>query len=220
MRKTKFINGQYYHIYNRGVDKRNIFINRNDYERFLLCLRLLNDEEGGQMLLWRDFKRTNPRAKLLDFSKLNSIKKPLVEFNAYCLNPNHMHFIIKQISHAGIRKFMHKIGTSYTNYFNIKYERSGSLFQGPFKSIPIDSNEYLLYLSAYINRNYFIHGYGQDTWKYSSLLDYLGKRRNDLCSLEPILSQFDNNVKKYEEFLCDNALYMKEVKETKRYLLE
>lgn len=115
---------------------------------------------------------------------------------------------------------MHKIGTGYTNYFNKKYKRSGSLFQGPFKSIHIDSNEYLLYLSAYVNKNNFIHGYNLVDWKYSSLLDYLGKRAGTLCNKESIMVQFNNDIERYKEFLENNALYLKEKKESTKYLLE
>jgi len=81
---------------------------------------------------------------------LNKVDK-LVDVVCYCLNSNHYHMILKQKSNDGIKKFMHKLGTSYTMYFNKKLKRSGSLFQGKFKSIHIDSNEYLLYLSAYVN---------------------------------------------------------------------
>ncbi len=118
---------------------------------------------------------------------------------------------------------MHKIGTAYPMYFNKKNERSGALFQGRFKAIHVDSNDYLLYLSAYVNRNYFIHGYhgeiSQGEWKYCSALDYLGKRNGTLCKKGVILDQF-RNVKDYEIFLNDNALHLKEKKELEKYLLE
>ena len=87
----------------------------------------------------------------------------LVEIVAYCLNPNHYHLIVKQISEKGIERFMQKIGTGYTNYFNKRYERSGALFQGKFKSIHIDSNEYLLHLSVYVFENRLGSLSGHDT---------------------------------------------------------
>ncbi|KKQ62364.1 MAG: hypothetical protein US82_C0013G0034 [Parcubacteria group bacterium GW2011_GWC1_38_22] len=109
-----------------------------------------------------------------------------------------------------------KLGTGYTNYFNKKYERSGSLFQGKFKAIHVDSNEYLLYLSAYVNRNYFIHGY-QKEWKYCSELYYLGKRNGTLCDKKVILDQFYEN--NYKNFLYTNSQYLKEKKELMHYCL-
>lgn len=220
MRKTEFANGEYYHIYNRGVDKREVFSDTKDYERFLLSMNLLNDERDGLMLEWRDILRVNPRAKLLDFQELSSRINPRVEFNCYCLNPNHYHFILKQLRDDGVKTFMHKLSTSYTNYFNVKNDRSGSLFQGPFKAVHIDSNEYLLYLSAYVNKNNFIHGYNKnDRWPYSSLPDYLGERKNKLINKNPILKQF-NNIEQYKEFLKNNSLYMRKKKELEKYLIE
>ena len=151
---------------------------------------------------------------------LASGRKPLVEIIAYCLNPNYYHFILKQLEERGIEKYMHRIGTSHTKYFNQKNNRSGSLFQGAFKSIYIDSNEYLLYVSAYVNKNNFIHGYTKDdNWLYSSWPEYLGKVSPGICSKEIILDQFKNGSE-YKEFVDTNALYLKDKKEAEKYLLE
>ena len=113
---------------------------------------------------------------------------------------------------------MQKLGTSYTMYFNKRHKRNGSLFQGKFKSIHIDSNEYLLYLSAYVNYNNFIHG-GSKNWEYSSVQDFLGERNGTLCDKDVILDQF-RNVDDYKEFLDNNALYLKEKKKIEKYILE
>ena len=222
MRKIEFANEEYYHIFNRGVDKRNIFIDTRDYERFLLAMDLLNDENDGLMIGWRDYKKSNPKSSLKDFLKLGFRKREsLIEIIAYCLNPNHYHFILKQEKDKGIEKFMHKIGVSHSKYFNKKNKRSGSLFQGKFKAVHIDSNEYLLYLSAYVNKNNFIHGYNNSNWKYSSLAEYEKEndQENKLCNTVPILEQFKDK-KDYMEFLNDNALYLKDKKEEGKYLLE
>ncbi|KKP57473.1 MAG: Transposase [Candidatus Moranbacteria bacterium GW2011_GWF2_34_56] len=237
MRKIIFANGEYYHIYNRGVDKRDVFMNDDDYMRFLLCMNLLNDKNDGLMLLWRDLQKNNqsdPKAQPLARQRL-SLRNPIVEIIAYCLNPNHYHFILKQLEENGITKFMHKLSTSYTMYFNKKYERSGALFQGKFKSIHIDTNEYLLHLSAYVNNNNFIHGYDEEKdWQYSSYLNYVGKRNGKLCNKEVILGQFKNQnnqgstlgafkvepFKNYQDFMDKTGEYFKDKKELERYLLE
>ncbi len=221
MRKGEFANGEYYHVFNRGVDKRDVFSDVHDYDRFTISMNLLNDEEDGLMIGWRDYKKGNPGANVEDFLKLSfRNREPMVEIIAYCLNPNHYHFILKQINVKGIENFMHKIGISHTKYYNKKNKRSGSLFQGVFKSAHIDSNEYLLYLSAYVNKNNFIHGYSKDDeWKYSSLLDYLGERMDSLVSKDIILGQFAN-ISDYKEFIDRNALYMREKKELEKYLIE
>ena len=222
-RKMKFAEDEYYHIFNRGVDKREIFSSAKDYNRFLISINLLNDTSDGLMVEWRDYQKSNPKNSIHDFLKVPFRKRePLVEIIAYCLNPNHYHFILKQVVEKGIERFMHKLGTSHTKYYNKKNKRSGALFQGVFKSILIDSNEYLLYLSAYVNRNNFIHGYNKsDNWPYSSLPDYLGKRSNSLVLVnkDAILGQF-RNIQDYKEFLKNNASFMKDKKEMEKYLIE
>lgn len=220
MRKTIFANNEYYHIFNRGTDKREIFSSFQDYERFLLSMNLLNDANDGLMIEWRDYKKSNPIATLDSFLKLGFRKRyPLVEIIAYCLNPNHYHFILKQITDKGIEKFLHKIGVSYTKYYNAKYKRNGSLFQGAYKTILIDSNEYLLHLSAYVNKNNFIHGYSNNNWKYSSLPDYLDEKNSELISKKIILDQFKNNDE-YNDFLKNIVPYIKNKKELEKYLIE
>lgn len=221
MRKVELANGECYHIFNRGVDKREIFSDVYDYDRFIMSMQLLNDEEDGLMIGWRDYKKGNPGAVVEDFLKLSfRNREPMVEIIAYCLNPNHYHFILKQVADKGIENFMHKIGISHTKYYNQKNKRNGSLFQGVFKSAHVDSNEYLLYLSAYVNKNNFIHGYSMDdNWSYTSLFDYLGKRNDKLVNKEIVLGQF-KNVDEYEEFIDKNALYMREKKELEKYLIE
>lgn len=221
MRKTAFANGNYYHVYNRGVDKREVFSDVPDYERFLIGMHLTNDEQDGLMIQWRDYRKGNPKAQLSEFLKLSfRERRPLVNIVAYCLNPNHYHLIIEQVSDRGVEQFMHKLGTSYTKYFNTKQKRSGALFQGRFKSVHIDSNEYLLYLSAYVNKNNFIHEYSSDdSWRYGSLHDYYGLRNGTLCKKDIILSQF-KNIENYKEYMDANALHFKEKKELEKYTLE
>jgi putative transposase len=154
MRKTRFSQGNLYHIYNRGVDKRDIFMNDNDRWRFLQGLFLFNDAETSQSLLWqleREKGLINFKVIKDYFAQNKLIQHPIVKIMADCLMPNHFHLLVEEVSPGGISKFMHKLGTGYTNYFNKKYSRSGSLFQGTFKAAHIDNENYLQYLVAYIN---------------------------------------------------------------------
>jgi len=226
-RKTEFANEEFYHVFNRGVDKRKIFLCKTDYDRFLTSLLLLNTTEDRLMEKWRDFKKFNPRAGLkefVDFYKI-SFQDKLVEIICFCQNPNHYHFILKQLEDRGVELFMHKLGTSHANFFNKKNDRSGSLFQGRFKSVHVSSNNQLLYLSAYVNMNYYIHGYEKSlspalgVWPYSSLLDYLGEREDGFCNKKIILDQF-RDVDEYKKYLENNAKHFKEKKEMEKYWLE
>ena len=147
--------------------------------------------------------------------------KKLVNFICYCLNPNHYHFILEQIADNGIQKFMHRLGGGYTWYFNNKHKRTGSLFQGRYKSIHIDTNEYLLHVSAYVNLNNKVHQLGGSTAKLtmSSWREYLENEKEGFCSKEIILGQF-NNTEEYKKFAEDSLKNIKEKKEMGKLLLE
>lgn len=187
MRKIKFANDEYYHIYNRGVDKRDIFMEEKDIKRLLIFL--------SESLVEKN-KEVRPLSR-----RSNLFLGNLVELICYCLNPNHYHLILKQLEDNGVSKFMKSFGTSYTMFFNQKYNRSGSLFQGKFKAVHIETNEYILWLSGYINGNAEIHKIAKaDNYLWSSYQDYLGLRNGTLCNKEIILSQF-KNINEYKEYV-------------------
>lgn len=143
-RKTPLANGEYYHIFNRGVDKRIIFSNAEQLNYFFRSIPLLNttSQSTGQSL-----------------TRSNLVKQDekLVSIVAYALLPNHFHLLLKQNVDSGIAKFMQKLGTSYTMFFNKQEGRSGALFQGKFKSSHLSGDFVLPTLSAYVNLNYKHH---------------------------------------------------------------
>lgn len=145
-RKISFIEGEFYHVYNRGVDKRTIFLNDYDYRRFFLLLHVLNTNENLKI---RDLLREKT------FNELLNIKNndPIVAIGAYCLMPSHFHLLITPLIEGGLSKFMLKLQTAYSMYFNIKNKRSGALFQGAFKSQYLNTDEYLKYIYSYIHLN-------------------------------------------------------------------
>ena len=145
-RKVSFVQGEYYHIYNRGVEKRVIFTNDYDYRRFVLLLNVLNSNENLKI---RDLLRENSFDVLLKTKN----DDPLVAIGAYCLMPNHFHLLLTPLIDGGISKFMLKLQTAYSMYFNNKNKRSGALFQGVFKSQHLDTDEYLRYIYSYIHLN-------------------------------------------------------------------
>ena len=216
MRKVPFAKNEIYHIFNRGTDKREIFSCDYDYARFIRSLDEFNQIEPVYSLYLNDLRKSRG---LLDVQRLRKGRK-LVEIITYCLNPNHFHLMLNQLEVGGISEFMKRIGGGYTKYYNSRYERSGALFQGKFKSTHVDSNELLLYLSVYVNANHQIHGYPEKDWPYCSLLDYTGKRDGKLCDKKIILGQFNNNFGEYEKYLNDNVMYFKEKKEMEKYILE
>lgn len=148
MRKEPLVNNEYYHIYNRGVDKRDIFSDKNDLKRFIESILEFNRVAVIKSLY---------NLRKVGIKSLPLVKEPLVVIVACCLNPNHFHFILKQLVDGGISKFMLKLQSGYTSYFNAKNDRSGSLFQGTFKSHHIGSENYFNKLLGYTNNNYEVH---------------------------------------------------------------
>src|SRR3989338_9311854 len=151
MRKEPLETGEYYHVYNRGVDKRDIFSNIYDLERFKESIKQFNQVEGIGSL-----QRQHKSVRALGSNPIEQ-SEPLVAIVAFCVNPNHFHFILKQLTDGGIAKFMQKTLGGYTYYFNQKHERSGSLFQGTFKSKLVNGEGYFRKIFGYVNQNYLVH---------------------------------------------------------------
>jgi putative transposase len=146
-RERPFANGELYHIYNRGVDKRNVFSDEDDYRYFKYMLEIFNNTLSAENTR-RNFKRTN-----FTEGSRTSFSKPLVKIEQYCLMPNHYHLLLKQLREKGISLFLQKLGTGYTHFFNKKHKRSGVLFQGKTKSKHVGNDPYFQYLKMYINLN-------------------------------------------------------------------
>lgn len=180
MRRDKPVNNEVYHIYNRGVEKRKIFLNDQDRFRFIHDLYEFNDKKPAFNLTRRievGLRSDCPR-------------EILVEIFAYCMMPNHFHLMLRQIADNGITKFMHKLGTGYTNYFNKKYERVGCLFQGKYKATHIQREDHYIHLPYYVHFNplkLFMPNWKEqgvadipgalaflENYRWSSHLDYLG----------------------------------------------
>lgn len=211
MRKIKFINGDYYHIFNRGVEKRDIFLDKVDLDRFLQSMHEFNTLDPIGSIYAASFRKNN----LL--RSLASKSERLVDFVCYCLCPNHYHFILQQVKDKGIEKFMHRLGSGYTNYFNRKCSRSGSLFQGTFKANHIDSDEYLLYLSAYINLNNRVHQIKNGLFK-SSWGEYMqGDKERGFCNRHVVLTQF-SDLETYKTFTENALMVAKERKELEKII--
>ena len=218
-RNYSFSVGEYYHLYNRGVDKRIIFNNSYDYNRFLLLLYLCNSNEPVDL---GNLLRNEGRS----FSDVLSMDKGenIVAVASYVLMPNHFHILVKEIIEGGISKFMEKILTGYSMYFNKKNRRTGSLFEGRFKATHVNKNEYLKYMFSYIHlnpiklidSNWKTDGIKNETtiekhlrdYNYSSYLDYIGVTRlqNKLIDRRYFPKYFSSS-KSFKDFIKDWLLY-------------
>ncbi|OHA26546.1 MAG: hypothetical protein A3C06_03145 [Candidatus Taylorbacteria bacterium RIFCSPHIGHO2_02_FULL_46_13] len=219
-RNFQFGTGEYYHLYNRGTDKRETFLNDHDRTRFIMLLYLCNTENALDI---RELFISG--ISVTDIFNVNR-GKLLVKIGAYCLMPNHFHLLVQEFSDKGlgISKFMQKLNTAYTMYFNKKYDRTGALFQGRFKAKHAHTDEYLKYLFAYIHlnpvkliepnwkesgiqkmrkANSFLDGY-----RFSSYKEYTGESRPEKTILAretfptyfPNTCDFDSFIRLYLEF--------------------
>lgn len=213
-RKDPFITGEYYHLYNRGIDKRVIFKLERDYERFIMLLYICNSIDSFRLddILNKQHKTFN-EILILDRGK------PLVSIGAWCLMTNHFHILVKQEVDGGITKFMRKVGVGYSMFFNIKYQRQGALFGGPFKSKLIGVNDnYMRSLFAYIHLNSLdikFSGWKDslnksssemknflESYKYSSYQEYLGIDRVEKNIIEKeAFPDYFGTTKSFKDFV-------------------
>jgi len=207
MKKPYFEENYIYHIYNRGVEKRNIFLEDKDYFRFIHNLFELNN--ANRVINTNYYfkgKNIEVQPRYTQYIKKEA-RKLLVEILAFVLMPNHFHLLLKQKREKGIPKFMQKIGTGCTMYFNQKYDRVGGLFQGRFKAKLVDKDYYLVHLLNYIHFNPLGLKYRGSTsidlkeYRWSSFLDYVGKRNfPSLTSRDFLLkSFFGSSEEKYKK---------------------
>lgn len=196
IRKTPFVPGEYYHIYNRGNSKKKIFLSKKDYERFMALLFVANTNESFNFF---DLQKSGNI-----FSKERGNK--LISIGAYCLMPNHFHVLITPLSEDGLSKFMQKLSTAYSMYFNDTRKRTGGLFEGKFKSQHINNDKQLKYIFSYIHLNpvKLIDSKWKEngiknlktafeylsSYPYSSFPDYLENKRKEKIILK--LSDFPN----------------------------
>jgi len=198
----------YYHIFNRGVEKRDIFSDSQDYKVFLHFLKRYLTEVPPSP------DRIRPKWRTDLFDKLQLI--------AYCLMPNHFHLMIKQVTKDAIINFMRALSNSYVRYFNEKYQRVGSLFQGTYKGVLVENESYLLHLTRYIHLNPMevrpVNRSNLVDYPYSSYGEYLGKRKTTWIHPEEILDFFKTaqrtNLKdflSYQSFVEDYKEDSKEI---------
>ncbi len=211
VRLTPFVNGQIYHVFNRGNGKRIIFKDRRAYTRFLETVQY--------------YQLVGPKPKFSHYHKFGPLQpdpgKRIIEIVAYCLMPNHFHFLLKQVEEGGISEFMSKLENSTTKYHNKKFGGIGALLQGQFKSVLVESDEQLIHVSRYIHLNpiasFLVKRLGGYEW--SSFLEYVDPDRPGICTKEEILGFF-KSPGDYEQFCKDQVSYSQTLESIKHLVLE
>ncbi len=198
-----YIAGSHYHVYNRGVEKRIIFQDDQDYRVFLSFLKSYLSPITDRI-----------KHPLIEMTGPGPVRiRPLESFFGkvslltYCLMPNHFHLLLFQKPSYGMKQFIHALCTSYSMYFNKRNKRVGPLFQGPYKAVFIDNDEYLLHLTRYIHLNPLdiMTGPGPVNvreYPYSSYPFYLRLKNAVWLHQEYILNYFRSAQRKdYQDFL-------------------
>lgn len=190
----EFEENGYYHLYNRGVEKRRIFLDDQDYAVFFSYLKFYLSPPDI------DSEKVSPSRFLKNYFDC-------IDLLAYCLMPNHFHFLIRQHQIRAMTDFVRSLLTRYSMYFNKKYKRVGSLFQGRYKAVKVNSEGQLVYLSKYIHRNPATSPTGILDSRYSSLANYLGKRKQNWLQHGPITELFSKikNDLSYQAFIYENG---------------
>lgn len=205
-----FANDYFYHIYNRGVEKRSIFENNRDYSRLIKTIKY--------------YQLEGPKPKLSKFLTSSAFKlefnSKIVEIICYCLMPNHFHFLIKQLKDGGITEFISKLSNSYTKYYNTKHTRVGPLLQGEFKAVLVESGEQFIHLSRYIHLNPIASLMVKDLkdFRWSSYEEYISNS-NGICSKEDIMGYF-KSPKDYEQFVLDQISYAQSLERIKHAVID
>lgn len=208
-----------YHILNRGVDKRKIFLNDEDYLRGIHDLFEFNDTAPVNNLTY--FFRNNPKDVGRPYIKSaeRRARKLLVKIHAFCLMPNHYHMILSELVENGIPLFMKKFNGGYAKYFNEKYNRKGTLFEGRYKKITIENEAHFIHLPYYIHLNPLdlvmpewrerkLNNFTKaikflDSYRWSSHLDYAGEKNFPSVTQREFLLEFFGDYKQYKYNIAD-----------------
>lgn len=197
-RNTPFVNGQFYHLYNRGLNKEPIFTKKGDYTHFV------------KTLFYYQIKNPKPKFSTYRRTKIFPVdpSKKIIEIHGYCLMPNHFHLLVRQLEDGGITEFMMRFVHSYCKYRNVKYDRQGPIFQGPFKAVLVESDEQLLHLSRYIHLNPLVSFITKDLdhYPWSSYPGSIGLKEEPEVIKKEILNFF-KSPEEYQKFVLNQADY-------------
>ena len=196
---------EYYHIYNRGVNKQPVFLNDADYVRMLLLIIFLQSPKTLYNAGWyvKNFIKTGSFG-FSDETINELLSDRTVELVSFILMPNHFHLFVRELEEGGISKYLQRIEIAYTKYFNIKYRKSGYLLQGPYQSVHVSTNEQVLHLSAYIHKNCSeLKGWRgkEQIYPWSSYQDVTGENRWGQLLKHDIISEQFSNPEEYKYFV-------------------
>ena len=221
-RKLVFQNDSLYHVFNRGIERRPVFQNTREFQRALELINFYNHKDIP--LRYSQFLQLSLEIRESVFKKLSEGER-LIDILAFCLMPNHFHFLFRQKIDNGISTFISNFTNSYTKYFNTKYERIGPLFEGVFKAVFVETDDQLIHLSRYIHLNPVVSSIIKDDqlldYRWSSYPAYLSLSKDSapILDKETVLSFFKTS-KQYEEFILNQIDYGKQLEKIKHLAID
>ncbi len=216
-----FANSQFYHVFNRGVERRTIFTNKREYQRMTDTLWYYRHTHLSMTL--SAYFALGIEAREVMSAKLNRDTEHLVSILASCLMPNHFHLLVCQHTNYGIQKFMANIQNSYTKFFNTKHKRVGPLLQGTFKAVRIETDEQLLHVSRYIHLNpvtsFLVPDEQLLSYPWSSFPAYMSPGKNVMYETSTILGLIQK-PSAYMDFVIDHIEYAKTLGKIKHLIID
>ena len=219
-RKLVFVNGGFYHAFNRGIEKRDVFTNRRELSRAKELLKFYQ---------YKEIPLRYSRFRILSKDKQQKLWKIIVdgcknvEVISFCLMPNHFHFLLKQLEDRGVANFVANFTNAYTKFFNTRHARIGPLFEGVFKAVYVESDEQLIHLSRYIHLNPVVSSLIDisqlESYGWSSYPEYILKENDNIIESKPVIDLFKNTAE-YKNFVLDQVSYARELEKIKHKALE
>ena len=212
-RLNPLVTNNFYHIYNKGINGTETFLNSENYNRFIDLVNYYRfDKHEIRYSRYNNLTTENKQSYLNSIQKDNNL---LVNIHSFSLMPNHYHFLLEQLQDKGIQKFISNLINGYTKYFNAKEDHYGQLFLTQFKAKLVLENEVFLHVCRYIILNpltaYMLKSFKElKIYPFSCLLDFIGTPR-DFITTTKILGNF-KTIKSFEDFIADQENYQKELK--------
>lgn len=210
-RLLPLVNGEIYHVFNRGIDGRPTFTGKKEYARAKELIRFYQWKDlSVRYSVFREWDEGRQQELM---KKVRSQGEPLIELVAFCFMPNHFHMVLRQVSNGGISKFLSNLQNSYTRYFNTKNHRLGPLFLDQFKAVRIEDENQLLHVSRYVHLNPYTSFVVKTieellTYLWSSLPEYLGDEQREICKKHILMGYFKNRTA-FRSFVSDHADYQR-----------
>lgn len=201
--------GTYCHIYNKGIESKNIFQDEQDYSTFIGFLKEYLSPPPSKSNIKKEFTVNGKTYMGTPHQPKNYHEQ--VELLAYSLSPHSFHLLLRQTQGGSLQSLLRSLGTRYSMYFNKKYDRKGALFEGPYKSVAVKSDRLLLSLTAKFHQPDVAH---------SSATDYTGQTETDWINKDTVLKYAKDQNINYKKYIHQYAKDETEKEKTKEVSLE